>query len=235
MQYKVAEMEARYRRLQPAGIAVDYAGRSFEHFDLREFLEECLPQLSFASDAPRVLEYGTGTGPGACFLAARGFRVDAIDVSATAIDMARQFAAERNLDIHYAVHDIGSFAAPDNEYDLIVDSFCLHRIISDSDRVRVMQNVRRMLKSGGYYLLGSVVYREGRDYGADRLDPATGIVYSDLAENAAEFADAVQQDGRWSYARHRHVTAAHLRRELTAAGFTVLHQAAGGGRILCVR
>lgn len=233
MQYKVTEWEARYRQLEPAGAAVDYAGRSFEHFDLREFLELCLPQMQFAAQQPRALEYGTGTGPGACFLAARGFRVDAIDISTTAIEMARRFAAERNLTIDYRVSDIGTFAAPDATYDLVVDSFCLHRIISDGDRARAMANVHRLLKPGGYYLLGCAVFRADRDFAPEQLDPATGIVYADLPLDGSPFADAVLLGGRWVYARHRFATGGHLRGELEAAGFAVLSQPGGGGRILC--
>jgi len=233
MQYQYAEIEGRYQELQPAGIAVDYAGRSFEDFDLREFLTQCLPKLQFSDPHPRVLEYGTGTGPGACFLAARGFRVDAIDRSPTAIEMARRFAAERHLDICYDVQDICTFAAAENTYDLVIDSYCLHRIIADADRTQAMRNVRRMLKPNGYYLIGSVVYRPDRDYGPEHLDQATGIAYAELAGDPSCYRDAVQIDGRWFYARHRHVGSDHLRREFAAAGFHVLEQAPSGGQFLC--
>jgi len=230
-----AEIENRYRQLESAGRAVDYAGRSFEHFDLRDFLDECLPQLEFVRRPPRVLEYGTGTGPGACYLAARGYCVDAIDRSPTAIAMARRFAAERGLDIRFAACDVGDFAAADASYDMVIDSFCLHRIIADADRARLMSKVRRLLAKGGYYLVGSVVLRAGRDYGQERLDPATGVVYSELAIDATGAADAVELDGRLYFARHRHVSAAFLRGELESAGFAVLKQDSGGGRVLCVR
>src|SRR5262245_56909808 len=178
MYHQHAEIEGSYRRLVGSPVAVDYAGRSFDDFDLREFLTACLGTMQFADPQPRVLEYGTGTGPGACFLAARGFQVEAIDISPTAIAMARRYAAERGLEIRYEVADICDFTACDVAYDLVIDNYCLHRIVADPARRRVMQNVRRLLKPSGYYLLGSVVYREGRDYGAEWLDPQTGILYS---------------------------------------------------------
>ena len=73
----------------------------FERFSSRPFLEQLLPQLEFDSKLPLALELGCGTGPGACFLAERGFRVHAVDLIPTAIDIARRIAVERNLDIHY--------------------------------------------------------------------------------------------------------------------------------------
>lgn len=53
-----------------------------------------------------MLEYGCGTGAAACFLAQRGFQIDAVDLVPDAIAMARQFAAERGLAIRFAVQDI---------------------------------------------------------------------------------------------------------------------------------
>ena len=233
MQYSHVEFEQRYQRLQPAGVAVDYAGRSFDDFDLREFLTDCLPQMRFVAATPRALEYGTGTGPGACFLAARGFCVEAIDISPTAIAMARQFAAERDLQINYDVGDICTWAAPEDAYDLVVDSFCLHRIITDADRRRALANVRRMLRPRGYFVVGSVIYRESRDHGPDRFDSATGIVYARVGSDPGNYRDVTQMGGHWYYARHRHLPADEIARELSAAGFTVLDQAADSGRYFC--
>ena len=46
----------------------------FENFASRAFLEKALPLLHFSVPHPTVLEYGCGTGPGACFLAERDSR-----------------------------------------------------------------------------------------------------------------------------------------------------------------
>ena len=75
----------------------------FEQFSSRGFLERILPRLQFSDSIPKVLEYGCGTGPGACFLAERGFEVEAIDLIPTAIELAKQIACERGLDIRYWV------------------------------------------------------------------------------------------------------------------------------------
>jgi SAM-dependent methyltransferase len=159
--------------------------------------------------------------------------VDAIDISPTAIAMARQFAAERDLRINYAVGDICAWTAPKGTYDLIVDSFCLHRIITDADRRQALGNACRMLRPGGYFVVGSVIFREFRDHGSDRFDPDAGIVFSRVDGNPTGYRDVTQIDGDWYYARHRHLPAATIARELAAAGFTILDQAADSGRFLC--
>jgi hypothetical protein len=75
MDYRYEENEVSYQRLQrTADSAVDYAGRSFEDFDLRPFLEMLLPRTTFSGERPRAFEYGTGTGPGGMFSGGSGIR-----------------------------------------------------------------------------------------------------------------------------------------------------------------
>ena len=181
MDYRYEQNEAGYQRLQKrAGRAVDYAVRSFEDFDLRSFLEAVLPPMTLSGARPRAFEYGTGTGPGACFLAARGFVVDAVDISPTAIALARRFADQRRLTVSFAVCDIRSMTPPGPLYNLVVDNFCLQWLVADNERRRVLAMARSLLKLGGNFLVGTVPYRAGRDFGTDRFDPSTGIVHRRL-------------------------------------------------------
>jgi len=225
------ENEASYRRLVTVGEAVDYAGRSFDQFDLRPFLEEALAQMAFPSEHPRAFEYGTGTGPGACFLAARGFVVDAIDISPTAIALARRFAAERGLEISFSVGDITRLAPSGTVYDLVVDDFCLQQLVTDDARRRALATVRSLLAPAGYFVIGTVLHRPDRDFGADRFDPSSGIVYRRLEGDPVP--DAVRFGSQWWVARRRFVLSPDaLREELGRAGLRVTHQ--DGARCLCV-
>ncbi len=231
MSNRQSENEASYRRLGAIGEAVDYAGRSFEHFDLRPFLETALPQMTFPCERPRAFEYGTGTGPGACFLAARGFVVDAIDISPTAIALARRFAAERGLTISFAVGDIARLAPRRAVYDLVVDNYCLQHLVGEAERRRALATVRRLLAPGGYFVVGTVLHRAGRDFGADRFDPSTGIVYRRV--DGEPGPDAVRFGSEWWAAWRRFVLSPDaLREELGRAGLRVTHQ--DGARCLCV-
>ena len=225
------ENETSYRRLGTVGDAVDYAGRSFEQFDLRPFLEAAHAWMTFAAERPRAFEYGTGTGPGACFLAARGFAVDAIDISPTAIDLARRFAAERGLTISFEVGDIARLPPRPSVYDLVVDSYCLQRVVGEADRRRALATVRSLLAPGGYFVIGTVLHRAERGFGADRFDPSTGIVYRRV--DGEPGPDAVRFGSEWWLARRRIALSPDaLREELGRAGLRVTHQ--DGGRCLCV-
>src|SRR6266480_1036748 len=234
MDYRYEENEASYQRLEKtADKATDYAGRSFEDFDLRPFLEMVLPRMKFSGERPRTFEYGTGTGPGACFLAARGFVVDAVDISPTAIAMARRFADERRLTVSFTACDIRSMIPPGPVYDLVVDNFCLQWIVTDGDRRRTLATVRSLLRPSGYFVVGTVPYRASRDFGTDRFDPSTGIVYRRLPVDSGVYESAVRDGAEWSVPWRRLVLSPGLLRdELERAGFRVTHQS--GACCLCV-
>lgn len=102
MRYYQAEHEAAYREIERLRYTqwndlFDERGAwTYDNFQNRAFLERVIPQLDVpAASTPSVFEYGCGTGPAACFLAARGFEVDAIDLIPEAIAIARRMAEER--------------------------------------------------------------------------------------------------------------------------------------------
>ncbi len=233
----------------------------FERFASRSFLEQVLPQLEFDSKRPRALELGCGTGPGACFLAERGFRVDAVDLIPTAIDIARRIAMERNLDIRYEVTDVTKIPLFGIRYDLIVDSYCLQCIVLDADRRSVFAAVRARLKPSGYYLISTAIYDDARHYPDDPVvdsvsgtvyhrydkhclfDSATDVYYEpfsgtgyDYGLNAPpeDYEGSTQIAGRWYLPTRRYRTANGLKAELEAKGFrTVLQTGKLGENVLC--
>jgi tellurite methyltransferase len=67
----------------------------------------------------RALDIATGTGRHALALAEAGYAVDAVDISAVAIERARLEGARRGLEVDWVVADLGEAALPDDGYDLI--------------------------------------------------------------------------------------------------------------------
>ncbi len=221
----------------------------FENFSSRPFLEKALPRLVFDSPRPCALEYGCGTGPGACFLAARGFAVDGIDLIPAAIEIARQQAAQRKLDIRFEVMDVCSLPTDGPPYDLIVDSYCLQGVVLDAERRRLFAAVQARLAPAGYYLVSSAIFNE-KSFHPDQtirdertgiiyhgywdgglIDP-DGIAYDTFAEKPEGFEPVLRIAGRWCLPLRRHRTPAALRTELESAGFRVLLQDAN--HFVCV-
>lgn len=229
MRYYYAEHQIAYRQLMQDGLTQwnDLFGESwtFDNFPNRAFLESVLEWLPVGGS---VLEYGCGTGPAACFLAARGFRVDAIDLIPEAIELARGFARERGLTVNFAVQDVCALPPGSTQYDVVLDSYCLQSIVTDADRTRVLRAVRERLK--GYYVLSTAVYDPERVYeDGFRYDERTGTCYQETAEPTAE---AVQLDGIWYLPHRRHLRPEALRAELEHAGLHVVEQ--NGGNVIAV-
>lgn len=238
--YYEAEHFAAYRRLRQEGLEqwndLHRAGQTaaYEDFQARDFLDRVLPTGSEARGR-RALEYGCGTGAAACFLAQRGFQVDAVDLVPDAIAMARRFAAERGVKIRFSVQDICQW--PDGlhayRFDYVVDIFCLQSIVTDADRGTLLASVRRRLRPAGRYLISTVMYEPGRDYGDDRYDPDTGVVWTPVPR---QVTDSVRFGGSWYIPNRRHLTAGALRLELEHHGFRVLEQSGEfGGELVCTR
>ncbi|WP_020579326.1 class I SAM-dependent methyltransferase [Actinopolymorpha alba] len=243
MRYYYAEHESAYRRIDQEGLTqwndlfdLDQAP-SFEDFPNRSFLERTLADLPLAPwSETEVLEYGCGTGPAACFLAERGFNVDAIDLIPQAIYLARRNARERGVKVHFDVQDMCDVASSrvPKRYDLIVDSYCLQSIVTDDDRARVFAAVRARLESTGYYLISTAMYDPQRIYDRSfRYDESTGICYQALPGGPLSDS-AVEFDGEWYVPHRRHLRPAELRHELAASGFRVLSQQGEfGGDLVC--
>lgn len=89
----------------------DYQPRS----EPSELVERALRYLT----PGRALVLACGTGRNALRLAEAGFDVEGVDVSAVAIDIAREEAIERGLDVSWVVAGIEEMDLPQGAYDLI--------------------------------------------------------------------------------------------------------------------
>jgi ubiquinone/menaquinone biosynthesis C-methylase UbiE len=124
----------------------------------------------------RVLDCGCGTGEHSLLAAALGAEVVGIDLSASAIDRARQKAAERGLRATFAAADALELPAPDQPFDVVIDSGVFHSF-DDDDRPRYVASLRRQLRIGGTCYLMCFSDRQPGDWGprrvrADELDDA---------------------------------------------------------------
>lgn len=90
------------------------------------------------------------SGRNALFLASQGFEVDAIDLSSTSIQWAKERADERKLSIRFVHGNLFETALCTDAYDFIYDSGCFHHL-APHRRITYTKLVTRLLKTGGHF------------------------------------------------------------------------------------
>lgn len=100
----------------------------------------------------RALDIGCGHGRNAVYLATHGFQVEAIDVSATALQWARERAAEAKVDVAWRQQSVFNARLAPGTYDLVHDSGCFHHI-APHRREQYVDLVVDALRPGGWFSL----------------------------------------------------------------------------------
>jgi len=225
------EHEEMYREIEERGLQAwdQYFDReyTYDDFMMKPFLKKALDFISIEKIDKLAFEYGCGTGVGACFLASLGFEVDAIDISKTAIELARQISIERKLNVRFEVDDVTQLTKPSRKYSLVLDNYCLQSVVTDIDRRNLFKSVKSHLKSGGYYVFATAIYSNERDYSDVYFDSETGIVYEELVDSKVQYSDSIIIDKKTYIPTRRHLTSEDLAEELENAGFEILYRHCG--------
>jgi SAM-dependent methyltransferase len=100
----------------------------------------------------QALDIGTGPGHDAVFLIQHGFNVIGIDISPTAVVLARENASNAGLFGFFQVGDIRQIPVEDHFVDFAYDRGCFH-VLEAQDRPKAVEEVHRVLRKGGLYLL----------------------------------------------------------------------------------
>jgi SAM-dependent methyltransferase len=76
----------------------------------------------------RVLELGCGDGVNAIFMASRGCSVTAVDVSSTALELAREKQRQAGVEVDWIEGDVFALGSPSEPYDLVFDRGLMHHL-----------------------------------------------------------------------------------------------------------
>lgn len=106
----------------------------------------------------KAIDLGCGAGNYAIYLAGKGFDVTGVDISPTAIEIAKKHARKKGVKCCFIVADIlGDIREITGTSDFAYDWEVLHHIFPE-DRDKYVRNVHRLLNTGGKYL--SVCFNE---------------------------------------------------------------------------
>jgi len=101
----------------------------------------------------QVLDLACGAGRHAVALAARGFGVTAVDLSATLLDAARANARSHNVQIEFVQRDMRHLDFT-GRFDLVAQLFTSFGYFATREEdAQVLHRVRSALRTGGWYAL----------------------------------------------------------------------------------
>lgn len=107
----------------------------------------------------KVFDIGIGQGRNAFFLLERGFELDGIDPSKTAIDILKNQANEQKLNLTVFNDDFLSFNSKPNTYDAIL-LFGLIQILSEKQIEQLAEKITKCLKKGGVVFITGFTKKE---------------------------------------------------------------------------
>jgi 2-polyprenyl-3-methyl-5-hydroxy-6-metoxy-1,4-benzoquinol methylase len=136
----------------------------------------------------KTLDLGCGTGNYALFFAGRGFDVTGIDISASAIEIAKETALRKGISCTFIASDVlGEMQDIKDTFDFAYDWELLHHIFPP-ERETYVKNVFRLLTPEGMYL--SVCFsRDDAHFGSMekyRKTPLGTVLYFSSEEELAE-------------------------------------------------
>lgn len=146
-----------------------YTSGEYEHWEFNYPSPE-LTALVAAGIIPaggRVLDVGCGGGREAIFLAQCGFEVVGVDISRSALAIARQRAQEARVQVDWRHGDVLALPVDDASMDFINDRGLFH-LLGDADRPKYAAELYRVCKPGG-----SIVIRGASEALEERFNPVT--------------------------------------------------------------
>ena len=121
--------------------------------DTLRFLKFLKKEEKYPVAGRAILDLGCGTGRNANYLAEEGNEVTGIEISKTALTLAKARAQARGLSVDYRLGDIGEpYDIPDNSIDVVLDVTSSNSL-NEKGRAIYLAETSRVLKNGGYFFV----------------------------------------------------------------------------------
>ena len=127
----------------------------------------------------RVLDIAMGEGRNAVYLAKKGFIVDGVDISETALRKARRMARENRVNVNFYNADLNHYTIPNEKYEVILNIDYLQRTL--------IPQIKRGLKRGGVVVFENLTLDQLSNPGSEGLRRDFLLKKGELKEAFADF------------------------------------------------
>lgn len=121
-----------------------------------------------------ALDLCCGAGTNTIYLAQNGFDVTGIDISKTAIEIAKKKAKEAKVKINFLLESFVDLSFSDGKFDFVFDMGCFHHVKVE-EREKFIAGVHHVIRSGCVYLLTCFSYRNGPGWNHFTLQQLTDL------------------------------------------------------------
>jgi cyclopropane fatty-acyl-phospholipid synthase-like methyltransferase len=104
----------------------------------------------------QILDLGTGTGTSAFFAAKNGAQSVGIEISASAIKIAKENAKKLGLSAEFILGDVLSLNL-DRKFDVVIDSTILHCLVGLKDRRNLYSSAKLHMKSDSDFSVNTMI------------------------------------------------------------------------------
>ncbi|MEY2671772.1 MAG: hypothetical protein RL687_189 [Candidatus Parcubacteria bacterium] len=171
--------------------------------DTLRFLKFLKKEQRYKVEDRNILDLGCGTGRNANYLAEEGNNVIGIEISKTALKLAKDRANDTGLKVDYRLGDIGEqYDIPDESIDLVLD-VTSSNALDEKGRAVYLSEVSRVLKSGGYFFVRALC-KDGNKNVKNLLKDSPGREYDtyymkdlDLYERVFSREDFIKMYGQY--------------------------------------
>jgi SAM-dependent methyltransferase len=171
--------------------------------DTLRFLKFLKKDQKYRVEAKNILDLGCGTGRNANYLAEQGNNVIGIEISKTALTLAKERAADIGAKVDYRLGDIGEpYHISDESIDMALD-ITSSNALDEKGREVYLSEVSRVLKSGGYFFVRALC-KDGNKNVKNLLKDSPGLEYDtyymrdlDLYERVFSREDFIKMYGEY--------------------------------------
>lgn len=144
--------------------------------DTLRFLKFLKKEMKYRVEDKNILDLGCGTGRNSNYLGDLGNKVIGIEISRTAISIAKTRASGMGLNVDYRLGDIGEkYGIEDNSIDVVLD-ITSSNSLNEKGRDVYLEEVSRVMKKGGYFFVRALA-KDGNKNVKNLLKASPGREY----------------------------------------------------------